>query len=314
MGKLKIFFLWAFIFVATFRFPSLLLIGSWEPELEVKTRSAGFAPAAGPAPRPLPAPARAAARPPRTLSAPTPPRWRVRADLPARSRAPRGAGTREQIAAGARGSFAFLWRAHNSGGLACGGLQEGQSRLSLHSDTVHLPHGGAGRAPPRVGVAGLPGAWGSGHVPLLLPWVCVPCTGALTRGPSVCNSDVLAAPCPGPRAGAAQSAQPGALRGDPGLLSPSMKSAAPNPFPGAPSTGCPETLGPPRPHRHGRLGCWPRALRSPRGPGGSADPTPAARSWKPEEGLQNLPGKEVRTALAEAEPVLFTLFCNVRIT
>lgn len=96
------------------------------------------------------------------IKAPTPSRWKVPPELPALCRALRGAGAREQIAAGARGSFAFLWRTHNSGGLACGGLWEGQSKLSLHSDTVHLPLGGVGRALPLVGVAGLPGAWGSG--------------------------------------------------------------------------------------------------------------------------------------------------------
>jgi hypothetical protein len=76
---------------------------------------------------------------------------------PWRNTARLGAGGDKQIAAGARGSFAFLWGAHNSGGLACGSLQWGQSRLSLHSSTVHLPPGGMGRAPPRVG-----GAWGMG--------------------------------------------------------------------------------------------------------------------------------------------------------
>lgn len=219
---------------------------AFKPELKVKTPSAGFklARSLATAPSSDSAIRSAPARPPRKLSAPTLPRWRVRADLPARSPAPRGAGTREQIAAGARGSFAFLWRAHNSGGLACGGLQEGQSRLSLHSDTVHLPQGGVGRAPPRVGVAGLPGAWGSGHLRLLRPSVRIPCTGAL-HDRSVC----MQSPLPRSRVlapAAAQSTQPGALRGDRGSLVPrSLKYAPRNPFPEAPSTGYPERLGPP---------------------------------------------------------------------
>ena len=57
-----------------------------------------------------------------TNKAPTQARWKVLANLPACCRALRGARAREQIAAGARGSFAFLWRVHNSGDLACGGL------------------------------------------------------------------------------------------------------------------------------------------------------------------------------------------------
>lgn len=34
-------------------------------------------------------------------------------------------------------------------------------RFLFHSNTVHLPPGGVGRAPPRAGVAGLRGTWGS---------------------------------------------------------------------------------------------------------------------------------------------------------
>lgn len=121
--------------------------------------------------------------------------------LKGRSQAPRprssaaGRRAREQIVAGARGSFAFLWRAHNSGGLACGGLRDGQSKLSLHSDTVHLPLSGTGRAAPRVGVARLRGAWGSGPRATSAPYRARPLHApGYTRGGFARNS---ALPGPG---------------------------------------------------------------------------------------------------------------------
>lgn len=61
--------------------------------------------------------------------------------------------------------------AHNSEGLACGSLEGRQSRLSLPSNTVHLPLDGVGRA---RRAWGSPGAWACGLFAVLDPGVASP--------------------------------------------------------------------------------------------------------------------------------------------
>ncbi|XP_047557038.1 uncharacterized protein LOC125084010 [Lutra lutra] len=298
-GETEDVFLWAFIFVATFLFSSLLLIGScktvaFEPELKVKTPSAGFKLAKGLAPRPLPATARAAARQ-RGLPARSAPRpGRAGGSEPtsppgAERRGALGRASRLRPAHAARLHFygertiAEVWRV-----AVCRRDNRGFLFIATLSTCRRVVWVGprrtwGSRAARRVGV-------GPRATPAPLgvrPLHGRPCT----RGPSVCNSAPLAAPGSSRRLPPSLRSQVrcAETRGS-GARAPRAQLRIP--FPGRHLQAVRKRSGHPRPHLHGRLGCWPRALRSPRGPGGSADPTPAARSWKPEEGLQNLPGKE----------------------
>lgn len=166
-----------------------------------------------------------------------------------------------------------------------------------------------------VGRAGRRRAWGPRGCPArggratghpCSPGCAAPARAPCTRGQSDCNAAPLAAPRSSRRCRPVCAARCAARR--PGAPVPEPEERSSESLSRGAIYRLPrnaQATPPPPARASGVLASRPAV---PRGPGGSADPTPAARSWKPEEGLQNLPGQEVRAALAEAEPVLLTLF------